>query len=315
MSGTPRNTDGIRLTKQRELWLSAPSHPGGPAFISAASGLVVTRDRLYVVADDELSLGVFSRNRDKRGSLERLLPGELPLDPQPRKKAKPDFETLLRLPAFGPYSHGALFAIGSGSTPRRCRGALIPFDDTNELTHDVSIVELTEFFAALETEVGRVNIEGAALIGDRLLFLQRGNKGDGINAIATFSGRDFLASIERSRTVGALEPLAMQSYDLGSTRGVPFSFTDAAALVDGTIVFSAVAEDTKDAVADGACAGSAIGTIDREGALVRLCKVEEAAKIEGLHAIEHDNEIELLLVTDADDPTTPASLLSARMRR
>lgn len=49
----------IRLKKLRTLNVERPSARGRGAFVSAASGLVVAGKSLYVIADDELHLGVF----------------------------------------------------------------------------------------------------------------------------------------------------------------------------------------------------------------------------------------------------------------
>ena len=59
---------GLSLQRLRELDLEAPSEPGRPAFVSAASGLVCVGNYLYVVADDELSLGVFHYAIRRRAS-------------------------------------------------------------------------------------------------------------------------------------------------------------------------------------------------------------------------------------------------------
>jgi len=56
----------------RKLALEAESHPRGLSFLSAASGLVRVRDKLYVIADDERHLGVFG------------VDGEEPLNPARR---------------------------------------------------------------------------------------------------------------------------------------------------------------------------------------------------------------------------------------
>ena len=56
----------ITLTKIRELDLADCGDAGLPRHLSAASGLACAGSSIYVVADDELHLGVFSatgRNR------------------------------------------------------------------------------------------------------------------------------------------------------------------------------------------------------------------------------------------------------------
>ena len=51
----------------------------------------------------------------------RLFPGELPLEPQARKAAKPDLEALCLLAPSRAAPHGALLAVPSGSTAARQR--------------------------------------------------------------------------------------------------------------------------------------------------------------------------------------------------
>src|SRR5262249_33161710 len=92
----------ITLTKVRQLDLSATA-PGRPLNLSAASGLVCLNSFNYVVADDELHLGVFGANSSEPGHLIRLFEGELPDCKAARKKQKADFEALTLLPSYGNY--------------------------------------------------------------------------------------------------------------------------------------------------------------------------------------------------------------------
>ena len=101
----------ISLTKIRELDLSATTS-GRPLHLSAASGLVCLNSFSYVIADDELHLGVFLANSSEPGHLIRLFEGELPGCKVDRKKQKADFEALTLLPSFGNYPYGALLAFG-----------------------------------------------------------------------------------------------------------------------------------------------------------------------------------------------------------
>ncbi len=92
---------------------------------------------------------------------------------------------------------------------------------------------------------------------------------------------------------------------------MPLGVTDAAAHPDGGWVFSAAAEDTADAYADGAVAGAVVGRVDPAGAVVAVARLAPTAKVEGILARPVPGGTELLMVTDADDPDAPASLLSA----
>lgn len=109
-----------------------------------------------------------------------------------------------------------------------------------------------------------------------------------------------------------IEPLATDFFDIGSIEGVPLCFTDGAALPDGRMVFSAVAEDTDNPYDDGRCIGSVLGIIDGDH-LTSIDRLDHAYKVEGVHVLATGNAIDLLMVTDADDPRIPAELLTARM--
>ena len=61
--------------------------------------------------------------------------------------------------------------------------------------------------------------------------------------------------------------------------------------------------------------GAVIGLLDGESGVKRLLRLGVPLKIEGVDARAEDNAINLMLVTDADDPSIPASLFSATMER
>lgn len=297
----------------RTLSLEAPLSPDRPPFLSAASGLARIGDTLYVVADDELHLGVFAASGHAPGRMLRLLAGELPPTPRERKRDKPDFETLTLLPPFMDYPHGALLALGSGSKKRRHTGALQALGITGEPLGHALTIDAGALYERLRQEFDDLNIEGAAAIGAELVLLQRGNKGHRTdNATIHLALEPLLVAIASGAALPASPPRRIRRYRLGEVRGVPLCFTDAAALPGGELVFTAVAEDTDDSCADGACAGAAVGIIDADGRLTHIEPLERAYKVEGLHAWQETRGIGLLAVTDADDADVPAMLLRAR---
>lgn len=310
---TRGSADTISFTKLRELNLETPTQPGRPSHLAAASGLVCVRDMLYVVADDEVQLGVFVRNDPAPGKLVRLRSTPLDLDPKARKRAKPDFEALVALPPLIPHEHGALLALGSGATARRVDATCIPFDSAKHLLETPYTFDLESLYAAVADVVGEVNIEGAVVQQDRLLLFQRGNKGRGSNAVLGFDLDYFYAALTSRERPPQPQPLFVHEPQLGAIDGVPLGFTDATALPDGSIVFAAVAEDTRDSYADGASVGAAIGVLDRSGRVQLLRRVREQLKIEGIHAEAHAARLRLLAVTDDDDARIPAALLAAEL--
>ncbi len=306
-------TKPIALNCLRTLTLDEASRPGRPAHVSAASGLVRAGDRLYVVADDENHLGVFPVSGFEPGTLARLNEGKLPLDPEERKRKKPDYESLARLPALPGHPTGALLALGSCSRPNRCEGILARLDARGRLDGTLARVELEPLRAALEERFGRLNIEGALTLDDELVLLQRGNKGDRRNARIRFRLARVLESLGAGRPPGVEALIRIDPLELGAVGDVPLGLSDGAALPDGRMVFTAIAEDTADSYEDGGCCGAAIGIVGAGGQMERLHPIDAGYKVEGIEARIEGDSIRVLLVTDADDAGVPASLLEARL--
>lgn len=302
----------ITLNKIRNLDLLDAASRERPAHLSAASGLVCAGSFIYVIADDELHLGVFRSTGGGAGSLLRLFAGELPASEVERKARKPDLEALTLLPAFPGYPDGALFALGSGSKPNRRLGALLGLDAHGAVRGSPSVVDLSPMFASLEEELPALNIEGALVNGGELRLLQRGNKRTAQNAVIRYRLSEVFDGLVSGFAHGkAVRPIAIQPFDLGEIDGIPLCFTDGAALMNGDMVFTAVAEDREDNYNDGPCAGAAVGIADKEGNLRCLVRLDPSHKVEGIDARVEGDSIRLLLVADADDATVPAGLFSA----
>jgi hypothetical protein len=294
------NSTELLIHPLRALTVDPRKHPRRQPHLSAASGLVCLRGRAYVIADDELHLAVFSEHA-KFGTLYQIAPGELPESTADRKKLKPDFETLFVLPP-APGSTGTrLVALGSGSRENRHVGVVIQLDAAGDPLSDVHRFDLTPL----------INVEGAMVIGDEFVVLNRAVPEKSDNATARFRLRDLLAVIEgrgANRPPGAIE-----HYALGDIDGVPLGFTDAAALPDGGWLFTAVAEDTRDSYADGPCAGAAVGIVSARGVLQSLRHLQPNTKVEGIDVRVDSDGIGICMVTDADDPARSSWLLQARL--
>ncbi|KQS95553.1 hypothetical protein [Rhizobium sp. Leaf386] len=299
----------VTLTKMRELDIKAPSGKMRPLHISAASGLVCVGTTMYVVADDELHLGVFSTTEPEPGDLIRLFDGALPNVKAERKRRKPDLEALALVPASRNFPRGALLAVGSGSRPNRCRGALLGLDANGAVCGSPRELDLSPILDPLKDTFDDLNIEGAVVFSDELRLFQRGNKRQADNAIIRYSLSRFLDALQSPRA-DTIEPSSINRLDLGLIRGVPFCFTDAAALPNGDMVFCAVAEDSEDAYRDGPCIAAGIGIADNNGQLVSFQHLDRPYKVEGINARQDGDRLEILLVTDADDPGIPAGLFS-----
>jgi hypothetical protein len=256
-----------------------------------------------VVADDELHLGCFDARGGHPGELVRLLPGLLPDKPKARKAAKPDFEVLVRLP------WGPLLAMGSGSRAGRCTGVVMPLDGAGAIAGPARTIDLEPLRESLLRRFASPNIEGGCVVAGELVLLQRANARDRVNALIRIP----LAALESSVASGRWESAELRAteVELDARAGPPLSFTDCAALPDGRIVFTAVAEDTRDSYHDGPCSAAAVGLLDLEGRVLQIAELEPRYKVEGVHAGGEAGAIRLLLVTDADDADVPAELLEA----
>jgi hypothetical protein len=305
----------LALQKMRSLDLKEPSQEGRKPHLSAASGLVRAGKKFYVVADDELSLGVFDHKHEKPGELIRLLPGELSLDPVERKAAKADFESLVALPAFSGFEHGALFALGSGSKKKkRHTGAVLRLGADGKLIEGAQAFELAAMYEPLHSEFEKLNIEGAVVFGEEFRLFQRGNKKDRMNAIVCCKLKPVIDALSMRQQIPALELISIVPVELGELDGIPLSFTDAAGLPNGDMVFTAAAEDTDDAYADGPFTGSAVGIVRADGNLTALERCSEKVKLEGVAVAKSGDAIELLLVSDADDADIAAGLYHASLK-
>jgi len=239
----------------------------------------------------------------------------------------------------------AVLLVGSGSKEvHRDRMALIfPAQDLADST--VVTVHASRFYETMRREPtlagqdGDFNVEGVALVG-RGRFLRFYNRGNGRPGSVVGSVDlplepflDYLARASADSAASFGVPITRRcSYDLGRTSdGNWIGITDAITLpplagappgMEGEIrVFSAIAEHTATAIADGYTSDSSICLELPDGRLLiaPATGVANAAslKIEGLSVVTArwigrpaQLEINLVAVTDADspDPGTPSTL-------
>jgi hypothetical protein len=292
------------------LRLPAPPQDGRPAHVTAASGLVRVGGVLYVVSDDDYLLTAFADPAEP-GSPARLAPDTLPADKDQRKSAKPDIESLARLPGALGAGTDALLALGSGSTPSRDRGWLLPAGGGGP--REASTAAL---YGALRRELDGLNIEGAAECGGRMWLAQRGNGAGGHPALVELDARPVRQALVRGEEIDAAALLSVRAVEIGEAGGVGLTLSDLEPLADGRLLFCAVAEAGASTYHDGECVGSALGVLDpARGEVALLVHLPEPRKIEGAAVTAAvAGAIELLLVEDPDDETVPAPLLQARLR-
>ena len=253
-------------------------------FISSASGLLLHRNHFYIVADDERSLICLPSSLEKDPTLIRLIEGELPEDKSLRKKMKPDFESIIHLPA-----NDTLLCLPSGSAVNRNICALVDRDyRITELLLKNTYNQLREIFPEL-------NIEGGVARGNMVRLFQRGNGKMKQNAIIEMELSSFLKD--------EMKDLRVRPTDLGDLKSTPLSFTDACQ-VGSDCFFLAVAEDTESTYLDGEFLGAVLGKMNLNGDVMEIQPIDIPYKPEGL-CIEGKN---MYVVTDADDRTKASCL-------
>lgn len=295
-------SEELSLTSVRQLLTQEPLFPGGFAFFSAASGLVHWKDSFFVVADDAKVLGRFSGPGP--GTHQPVLNRSAQsADMEVRKKTKPDLECLTLLPTD---KGKALLTLGSGSGEYRHTGALLQKGWFGDL--DTTEFDLRPLYQYLKTRLPQLNIEGVAVVGDRLRLLHRGSGKTSPNAIIDLELATFLEAARAGRALDKSVVLTIQEVDLGSvegpTRRVPWTFTDLCPLGQGRCLFTAAAEDTDDPYSDGEILGSAIGVMEADGSVHSVQKVAQCVKLEGI-AVAGDA---VFVVTDPDEPGKAAEL-------
>ncbi len=333
---------GAQVIARRPLLYRDGAHAAldRPGHVRAGSALARLDAHTFAVVQDDASFVAIVKGV---GAESELVVHDVPLpasdgvrqfdDGRGNKNAKLDLEACLALDG------GALLvAFGSGSSPRRERVVLI--DDPAGATPRAVVVEASALYTAMRSEPAfcgsELNVEGAALAGDDVIFLQRGNGAPCDERVAV----DASVRVDRTRLVEYLRSLArgdgntkvdtklaacpplrdVVGWDLGVASGTRLTFTDAVATRGRWTAFLACAEDSPDATRDGPVAGVVIGRLDdRERVAETGVIVDERGaplldKAEGIALDEHDSG-RAWLVIDRDDATRPAELLELRLGR
>lgn len=320
---------GARVVSRTPLFYArgADAALDRPAHVRAGSALVrLGPSTLAVVQDDASFLAILE------GVGGELVVRDVPLpahdgvrqfdDGRGNKKSKLDLEACLAC-------DDVLVAFGSGSSPKRERVVIV--EGPTDADPRITIVEAHALYEAMRNvpffQGSELNIEGAAIAGDDVLFLQRGNGasvGDRqpvdasarVDRHALFA---YLLGLARDANAPPCPPLrdAVQ-WDLGTAGGTRLTFTDAVTTGGRWTAFLACAEASPDATRDGPVAGVAIGRLDDRLGEAELGIITDEGgaplldKTEGITLDDHD-PCRAWLVVDRDDPDCPAELLELHL--
>lgn len=258
--------------------------------LTSGSALLAVGNRLLAIHDDAFRATWID---PADGTPEPLvLQGDGAALPKP---LRPDFEAALAT------ADGTIYLLGSGSKATRCAIARIR-------GATVAVYDHPRLYASVRDALGlaaRPNIEGAVLVADRLRVFHRGANG------APSAGVDLPAA-----TLDGGEPAVggVLQLELGALDDIPLGLTDVVVLGPGRYAFTAAAEDTTDAVADGPVAGSVVGTWceTRPAPGAHWTRLRHAdgspcvEKVEGL-VVDADRRGGWL-ITDTDDPARAGEL-------
>lgn len=304
-----RHDPRLRALVVDEWPLARAPRPGAAARVRAGSGIAWFGHRLAVIQDDGRSLALVDPET-RRIALVPLVPGARARGAD-SKRSKLDLEACAAVTVRG---EAVLLVFGSGSRPRRRMIAVVRDPQRpRAVLHDAAA-----FYGQVAANGGfsgdAPNVEGATARRDRLVLANRGNRSRGsANAIGEIAVGALLACLETGGAAPALRNVRRAS--LGSIGRLPLGFT-ALAHAHGRMLFTATAEDTRDAVRDGAVAGSVVGVLGRaRGRWAPLTHADGrpfVAKVEGLCA-QGRGYRRLWAVTDADDPREPARLCAVRL--
>lgn len=291
--------------------------------VRAASAIAPLGDGLLVAQDDTTYAAWIHSGSVRRVRLFPPIDGVDTFEERAgTKRLKPDLEAACPVDVDG---EPAVLLLGSGSSPRRMRWALVRLVDG---APDVAVAEPTEVYAAvaavLAVDPGWLNMEGACVVGGSLRWFHRGLPSAGLPSGSVDLPVDQVVSAALGRIPAASVVVTdPRTYDLGvaahAGRGIGLAVTDAVALPDGAVLLSAAAEDTPNPRDDGPVVGSALARLGPDGTLevTALPPVHgQVAKVEGITIVAvGPGWLRLRAVVDVDDPDAASLMLRLLVRR
>lgn len=285
--------------------------------VTAASGIAPLGDG-WLIAQDDSTFAAW-RRADSVTPV-RVLPPVEGLDrftvAAGTKGLKPDLEVACPAEVDG---EPAVLLLGSGSSARRMRGALVRLTNGRPVVQTAGLQLLYERVAqVLGLPMDHLNLEGASRHGGTVRWFNRGNLSAEIPSASVDVPLEALVAAVLGRAgVDAVPVEQPRRYDLGAVEGVGLAVTDAVSLPDGRVLLSAAAEDTPNAVDDGPVVATALALVDGDTVLAVVPVPEVGGhvhKVEGLALRRLDgDEVQLLAVVDDDDPDAPSAEIDLRI--
>jgi hypothetical protein len=282
--------------------------------IPSGSGIVLYEDHLYIVGDDAPFVYKYSIGDHKVTKIR--INGLSDSSFKIPKPVKPDLEAALVL-RLNDQDH--LLAFGSGSmSPTRDSMLLLNLANPAEQR----MLPMGEAYEKMRKETsapaGQWNIEGATLITDHLLLLNRAN-----NHIISVRPEEFVDFVNGKK------PFPSVTYNpikLPIIKGHEARFSGACSLNDNKLlIFCASVEDTPDWTTDGPVLGSFIGLLDLDQqGQKQLRKVEQVKqkngqpfteKIESIDVWKKQANGEYIAFGITDNDQGGSKLLEIRIRK
>ncbi len=250
--------------------------------ISAASGLVLLGDSLYIISDNSNYLFEYHINT------KHLTKIPLQVDPPLEnisKSEKSDFETICSY-------KDVVYILGSGSTPKRNLLVEYHLKDKRVVCNNLMPV-YTAMKKAHAVADEDLNIEGAVFTGTQWFLFNRGNGNAQKNGIFIINGSNLQDAKSADFVLIELPKIEARS-----------SFTDAV-LCEDQIYFVAAAEDTTSTYHDGKILGSYIGSLDiKTLKLNQFKKISDSQKFEGITFLgKMEAKLGFLICEDTDAET------------
>jgi hypothetical protein len=286
-----------------------------PPYVRAVSAVRRWQGGMVFVQDDVSALALGDAHG---GQLKPLL---LPRGPGGRRrfeKALGNKADKLDLEAMAVLPDGRLLVFGSGSTPARESIVVVAPDLSAQL------IDASGLYAHLRAQGAfagsELNIEGALVLGPVLRLLQRGNGASRTGTPARDAFGDLplaavLAWLDGNGPHPTLQHIVQ--VELGDYHGKRLTLTDATQLGTGTLLITASAEASPNAVDDGEVSCSCVGVL-REDGFALFPIVDEAGlvlqlKVEGIEPCSAQGTA-LHVVVDSDDASKPALLGTVHLK-